>query len=370
MKRIAGSVLLSLLLLACGPGPKPQALKSLEQMRMTALTDPAVQGTSMMDEADKYYKMSVDAWQDSEEERAAEYAMLGQIRVQTAQVAVRRAEAEARLTRAEGRLESANSKIAQIKKEQVGLEQQLVILEAEYTRKESEKNAVAEASVEQQKQLMETLMGAEAEMLKAQAINAEEHAKGKWALALNTLNMAKQYEQQGNLAQAVQLAKEAQGGFVDAYNDALPQWEAAKFAQSKDGRIQALQQDAERSFQIDAIVRPKGATVVMPRLFEKKKSEPSENRLFMLKMAVDLAKSYEEATILIEGHTQSKGKESKNQSLSEERAGKVRDYFVMQGVQASRIRVLGFGENRPRYSNDDKDERGKNDRVEIVLEIP
>lgn len=72
---------------------------------------------------------------------------------------------------------------------------------------------------------------------------------------------------------------------------------------------------------------------------------------------------YPQTTILVEGHTDSKGSETYNQQLSERRAQAVRDALVNRGVDPRRLRVIGYGESRPISSND-----AMNRRVELRIE--
>jgi outer membrane protein OmpA-like peptidoglycan-associated protein len=69
--------------------------------------------------------------------------------------------------------------------------------------------------------------------------------------------------------------------------------------------------------------------------------------------------------IEVEGHTDSTGTDSYNQDLSERRASSVRSYLVDQGVSSSRIVARGYGETRPKASNDTPNGRQLNRRVEI-----
>ena len=91
------------------------------------------------------------------------------------------------------------------------------------------------------------------------------------------------------------------------------------------------------------------------------------------KVAAVLAE-YPDAPVLIEGHTDSKGKEKYNQNLSERRANSVRAWFVDNaGVAAARIKTKGWGEAKPAVPNekpdgsDDPDGRQQNRRVEITI---
>ena len=69
------------------------------------------------------------------------------------------------------------------------------------------------------------------------------------------------------------------------------------------------------------------------------------------------------------GHTDSTGSDQYNQGLSERRARSVADYLVGQGVDQSRLRVQGFGETEPVASNDTREGRSQNRRVDIVTTV-
>lgn len=72
--------------------------------------------------------------------------------------------------------------------------------------------------------------------------------------------------------------------------------------------------------------------------------------------------------VRLEGHTDSKGGASYNQSLSERRAESVKRWLVQHDhVPASRITTRGFGKTRPIASNDTEAGRQKNRRVEVVI---
>lgn len=51
--------------------------------------------------------------------------------------------------------------------------------------------------------------------------------------------------------------------------------------------------------------------------------------------------------VVIEGHTDSIGAEAYNDKLSQRRAQAVRSYLVAKGIDGSRLRAEGFGEQRP-----------------------
>lgn len=71
---------------------------------------------------------------------------------------------------------------------------------------------------------------------------------------------------------------------------------------------------------------------------------------------------------VIEGHTDSTGDETYNQTLSQRRARVVRDALIAAGIDQSRITDTAFGETRPAATNETRTGRQINRRVEIVFE--
>jgi outer membrane protein OmpA-like peptidoglycan-associated protein len=93
-----------------------------------------------------------------------------------------------------------------------------------------------------------------------------------------------------------------------------------------------------------------------------------------LEKVAEVLSQYPEAPVVIEGHTDSKGKEKYNQNLSERRAKSVKDWLVQNaGADGGRIKTKGWGEAKPAVPNakpdgsDDPDGRQQNRRVEITI---
>ena len=85
-------------------------------------------------------------------------------------------------------------------------------------------------------------------------------------------------------------------------------------------------------------------------------------------VAQALSQGNPEASIVIEGHTDSQGSVAFNQKLSTLRAEAVRAYLGTHGVEASRMRAEGLGFERPVADNQTAEGRANNRRVEIVVE--
>jgi outer membrane protein OmpA-like peptidoglycan-associated protein len=70
--------------------------------------------------------------------------------------------------------------------------------------------------------------------------------------------------------------------------------------------------------------------------------------------------------VSIEGHTDNSGTPARNRSLSAERARTVLNKLVQTGIEASRLKVAGFGADKPLVANDSEDNKALNRRVELV----
>ncbi len=79
---------------------------------------------------------------------------------------------------------------------------------------------------------------------------------------------------------------------------------------------------------------------------------------------------YPDRQIKIEGHTDSVGDEKANRALSLQRAEAVQEFLVVAGIDANRIRALGFGEVKPIASNMYKQGRAMNRRIDIIIQAP
>jgi len=77
--------------------------------------------------------------------------------------------------------------------------------------------------------------------------------------------------------------------------------------------------------------------------------------------------AYPGLNIEVGGYTDNVGSDAMNQTLSENRAGSVRDYLVNQGVATASITSKGFGEGQPVATNDTASGRQQNRRVELVV---
>jgi len=89
----------------------------------------------------------------------------------------------------------------------------------------------------------------------------------------------------------------------------------------------------------------------------------SESQADLLENAVVLAGN--SRLVRLEGHADERGTREYNMALGERRATTVKEFLVMQGVAASRIEVISFGEERAAAYGSDDDAWRLNRRVEL-----
>ena len=77
--------------------------------------------------------------------------------------------------------------------------------------------------------------------------------------------------------------------------------------------------------------------------------------------------AYPGLNIEVGGYTDNVGGDAMNQTLSENRAGSVRDYLVQQGVSTNSVSSRGFGNSLPVASNGNSSGRQQNRRVELLV---
>ena len=102
-------------------------------------------------------------------------------------------------------------------------------------------------------------------------------------------------------------------------------------------------------------------------LFDSGKSSFQKQTYPVLEAITAILKEYPNSNFSLEGHTDSDGKDAANQTLSENRAGAVKDYLIEKGIASSRLSSKGFGETMPIDSNKTKAGKANNRRVEVKL---
>lgn len=105
-------------------------------------------------------------------------------------------------------------------------------------------------------------------------------------------------------------------------------------------------------------------------LFDFDKSNIKPQAAFELDKLVALMKKYPAMVINVESHTDNKGKDTYNMSLSERRAQATVQYVISKGIEKNRISGKGFGESKPAVAcgaNCTAEQDQKNRRSEFII---
>lgn len=132
---------------------------------------------------------------------------------------------------------------------------------------------------------------------------------------------------------------------------------AEKLAAEKEARLEAERKAAE-----DVVITLSGSV-----LFASNKWELLPAAQGRLNQVADALMKNKERRLTIDGHTDSQGSSSHNQTLSLQRADAVRTYIISRGYPADLIQTQGIGEDRPVADNASAEGRANNRRVEITV---
>ena len=99
--------------------------------------------------------------------------------------------------------------------------------------------------------------------------------------------------------------------------------------------------------------------------FDKYDVRPSDAKILDANAA--WLKTNAEHLVLIEGHCDERGTNEYNLALGERRAKSTMNYLVSQGIQASRITIISYGEERPVCTEKTEECWAKNRRAHFLV---
>ncbi|MBF0302570.1 MAG: OmpA family protein [Desulfamplus sp.] len=130
---------------------------------------------------------------------------------------------------------------------------------------------------------------------------------------------------------------------------------------------QKLQLEKELA-ELHAEMTDRGAVVTLGNiLFEVNKSRLLQGGLLITDKLANFLKKYPKRKMLIEGHTDSRGSDSYNLGLSNQRAIAVFSALMERGIDSERMITKGYGEQYPIAGNDTEAGRQQNRRVEAII---
>jgi len=400
-------LLLVALLAACGGGPRPSELVRADRLfanKVDALKAKKA-APKIYQVARRYYQMAEEAFDDGDDVECLHYSLMAAISYSTALENARRLEAEQRQVEAEKRLAAARQLISQQQARQADaerrikrMEQILALkqkLEQEKVKSQKEKARIA-AEVERARQEAEAAKKAAAERLAAEQAKAEQLKREKevgeiLARARSQMQMAESLDaakyDSMNMSSARTYLKQSQQALVEKRFDNAR--DLAKLAVEKAGlAIKAAQaayakktaeaqrlKERENLFKeansidgAEAKTDTRGVVITLREMFAPAKAEVLPERTYLLDKIAELARKYQGYPLIIEGYTDSRGRETANLALSQSRAQAVSDYLIQQQkLDMNRIKASGYGEARPIADNSRSEGRAKNRRIEVIF---
>lgn len=218
--------------------------------------------------------------------------------------------------------------------------------------------AKAEAEAKAAREAAEAKRKAEEEAHRQAEIAAAKEAQLKAEAAAK--------ESQMKAAAAIAAAK------AKAEADALRAKEEAAKADAERARQAAQQLRAQLLEQFNRILEtrdtPRGLVITMADvLFDTGRYNLRPGTREQLAKLSGIVLAHPGLNLDIEGHTDSVGSDEFNQKLSEQRADTVRGFLIDQGLYPGCITARGLGKTMPVASNETREGRQRNRRVELIV---
>jgi outer membrane protein OmpA-like peptidoglycan-associated protein len=167
---------------------------------------------------------------------------------------------------------------------------------------------------------------------------------------------------EGEANQALAQARTAQSQAEQARNEALNAQSQMAQAQAESQRLAAALQD------LQAAQTQRGIVLTLDDvLFDTGKAQLKSGADRSLDQIAAFLNENPERRVQVEGFTDAQGTDDYNLELSQRRADSVAMAIIQRGIDAQRVRAMGFGEEFPVASNDSAGSRQLNRRVEIIV---
>src|SRR5580700_11448120 len=229
---------------------------------------------------------------------------------------------------------------------------------------QAQSQAQADDAMRQKRQAQAATAQAEANSANDQAATAQAQNDAANAQAAAAKAQSDMANNQAASATALSAAQ------ADAEQSRLAAQQAQANAQQADTDKAAMR--ARLSEQLNSILQTRdsarGLIVSMSDvLFDTGKFSLKPGAREKLAKVAGILLAYPGLSIEVGGYTDNVGGDAMNQTLSENRAGSVRDYLVQEGVANNSVSAKGFGNSLPVATNDNSAGRQQNRRVELLV---
>ncbi len=133
-----------------------------------------------------------------------------------------------------------------------------------------------------------------------------------------------------------------------------------------DERAEQLAKDLENA-QVERVGEGILVTFDSGILFDVDEADLRANAKSNIAELATVLERYDDTDIMVVGHTDATGSDEYNRELSRRRAQSVATFAQAQGIDRSRVRIVGEGETAPVASNNTETGRQQNRRVEVAI---
>ena len=222
----------------------------------------------------------------------------------------------------------------------------------------------ADVAIQQKEQAQADAASAQAAKTQAESDTAKARADAADAQSATAQAKSDMVASEASSANAVSAAQ------ADAEQSRLAAQQSQQTAQQAEADQAAMRM--RLSVQLNSILQTRdsarGLIVSMSDvLFDTVKYSLKPGAREKLAKVAGILLAYPGLDIEVGGYTDNVGSDAMNQTLSENRAGSVRDYLVQEGVATISVSSKGFGNTLPVASNDNSSGRQQNRRVELLV---
>ncbi|MEZ4270440.1 MAG: OmpA family protein [Myxococcota bacterium] len=384
----------------CAATPRtPELLETDNLMANAAAIEKArAADPTLVEQSEANYKKALEAYEDDEQSTSAHHATLARLYMQTAMEYAMTNEATTRLHAAEERkIEAAQTlgeqeerrarfdkRVARMEKI-IALETQLDSSEARSAKDkrklaaeiEQAKKEQAKLKAEQEKamalertaqEVNNQLASIAANIQTAESLNADKYDAENLKIAHDNLMQAKRASADKQFEQAKKLAMTAEKAVMTATETARAEFAKRNKELNILAEHKALLEDAGKIGASDVKQKERGVVVTLHNMFAPGKAQVLDNQAHLLDNIAELAAKYDAYPVVIEGYTDSRGRETDNLTLSTSRAQSVSNYLVeRKKIEFNRVRAAGYGEANPIADNSTTKGREINRRIEVVF---
>ena len=129
----------------------------------------------------------------------------------------------------------------------------------------------------------------------------------------------------------------------------------------------ALEEERRAGLEMQSIQDMVASRTIPPVEFETGSATLLQSSYSLLDRVAEVFLRHPRLKLIVEGHTDDVGGDARNEQLSLQRAGSVKQYLASKGIYPDSIKVYGYGPTRPVTKDTSVKGRALNRRVEFII---